>query len=174
MEREFNGDRASDLIPVDEASPPTPPHTPPSSDYRVVELRRSYRFGSYTTKGTYKASQVVKKREAQKSSARHAQLAKGFNKTTGVVVTDGSTADIPGYCWRITGTAVREVENRTNSSDILNPPGGIVQSQKLTVQTGVKAKRILRGISVGHTWWMDESMTVKKLLLLTHIIIQRV
>lgn len=93
MEIERTGDMA---IPVDEASHPTPPTTPPSTDHRVVKVRRSYRFGSYTTRRTYKAMQVIEKRKGRKSSTKRSRLSKGPDKITDALRANSSTADIRG------------------------------------------------------------------------------
>jgi len=87
---------ASDSIPVDEASHPTPPTTPPSTDYRVVKVRQSHRFGSYTARRTYKAMQVMEKRKGRKSSTKRLQPAKGSDEITDTLRANSSTADIRG------------------------------------------------------------------------------
>jgi hypothetical protein len=118
------------LITVDEASPPTPPNTPPSSNYRVVKVWQSHRFGSYTTRRTYKATQVAKKRKGQKSSTKRPRVDKRPNEITDTLGADSSTADILGS--DIAGasprTAIYEVENRMNSSDILHRNGRFLES----------------------------------------------
>jgi hypothetical protein len=121
------------LITAGEASPPTPPNTPPSSDYRVVKVRQSHRFGSYTTRRTYKATQVAKKRKGQKrqkSSTKRPRVDKRSNEITDTLGADSSTADILGS--DIAGasprTAIHEVENRMNSSDILHRNGRFLES----------------------------------------------
>lgn len=96
----------------------------------MVKVRQSHRFGSYTTRRTYKATQVANKRKGRKSSTKCPRLNKRSNEITGTLGVDSSTADILGS--DIAGasprTAIHEVENRMNSSDIPHRNGGFLES----------------------------------------------